>query len=303
MQVLYWGCGSWSWADPEPGRGHSSPSTTEHSGNRPRHQLQIGAGQTASRVIRSPLEKTDFWKAWSSQGRELNGSQETKKKKKMAWDSKRPSSFNRACCEKCYPSTHVNQTVPMSLPSPHSLKQAHGDKVPLSSSLCLNISNWILQLGRCRDTTRTENKSGKQSLSAYSICTLFFSDVRKTLQRLSKCLKLLLSEPQAPPTIPPMISVCIKSHVQVIVNYIMWNFATQSSGQNSCWDSPGPAVFRVCTAMKHTHDHWIWYNYFSKWPLAHHCSERISPQSLPDVVWFLDLNETSKNVIYNNQDP
>lgn len=82
MQVLYWGCGSWSWADPEPGRGHSSPSTTEHSGNRPRHQLQIGAGQPASRVIRSPLEKTDFWKAWSSQGRELNGSQETKKKKK-----------------------------------------------------------------------------------------------------------------------------------------------------------------------------------------------------------------------------
>lgn len=70
---------SWSW----PGRGHSSPSTTEHSGNRPRHkQLQIGAGQPASRVIRrSPLEMTDFWKAWSSQGRELNGSQETEKKK------------------------------------------------------------------------------------------------------------------------------------------------------------------------------------------------------------------------------
>lgn len=140
----------------------------------------------------------------------------------------------------------------MSLPSPHSLKQAHGDKVPLSSSLCLNISNWILQLGRCRDTTRTENKSGKQSLSAYSICTLFFSDMIKTLQSLSKCLKLLLSEPQAPPTIPPMISVCIKFHVQVIVSYIMWNFATQSSGQTSCWDSPAPAVLG-CVQQWSTH--------------------------------------------------
>lgn len=201
MQVLYLGCGSWSWADPEPGLGHSSPSTTQHSGNRPIHkQLQIGAGKPASRVTRrSPLEKSDFWKAWSSQGREVNGSQETEKK--MAWDSKRPS-FNRACCEKCCQSPCVNQTVPVSPSSPYSLKQAHGDKVLLSSSLCLNIPNWILQLRRCWDTTRTENKSGKHSLSAYSICTLFFSNVikKKTLQSLSKCLNRLLGGPQAPPT-------------------------------------------------------------------------------------------------------
>lgn len=139
---------------------------------------------------RISLEKSGSWEVWSSQGRELNGSREIGKNCHESPKGHRSS----PCCR----SPFVSQTVPV--PPLHSVKHAPGAKVLLSSSLFLNISNWILQLRRGQDTTSTANKSEKHFVSAYSKCSLFLSNMIKTVKGLSKCLKHLLSGPQAPPT-------------------------------------------------------------------------------------------------------